>query len=431
MTSQIILHYISQYGYAGLYLIVGISILGLPVPDEFLMTFVGFLTYSGQLNPSLAILFAALGCCTAITIEYLLGTFFQRKVLVLLNKHAGSSKIEKVLSWYHRHGRKLLTVGYFIPGVRHISGYIAGMSRMSYRNFAFFAYMGAILWTSLFITLGRLLGSQWETLIPIIHRYSRILGITTIMLILIFFLFYKNHDRIISWIQNKLSILLSHYESLGKQRVIVLAGLMAFMTLFIILMGLIQDLVFHEVGEFDNFVVALLEATSLPLVINLMRTVNTLGIHTVLIVCLLLATLVIWIRTRLWTHVLPLTMAWGGGTVIDYLFRFFFHGENVEIFKNFTPLQAPTSGFLVSALSFYIFLGYLIGRNQTRFSQILTIICEVVLMFLLAISPVYLRIHTPSTMVTALTVSGLWAFVCVFQYELNLYRYKADHSELK
>lgn len=198
MTSQLLFHYITQYGYVGLYLIVGISILGLPVPDEFLMTFVGFLTYSGQLNTVSAILFAAMGCCTAVTIEYLLGLFFQQKVLVLLKKHAGSSKIEKVLNWYLQHGGKLLTAGYFIPGVRHISGYVAGMSRMSYRKFATFAYLGAFLWTTLFISLGRILGSRWETLMPIIHRYSRILGITTIVFILIVFLFYKNHDRIIS-----------------------------------------------------------------------------------------------------------------------------------------------------------------------------------------------------------------------------------------
>ncbi|ODA40890.1 DedA family protein [Desulfosporosinus sp. BG] len=431
MTSQLLFHYITQYGYAGLYLIVCISILGLPIPDELLMTFVGFLTYSGQLNPVLAILFAALGCCTAVTIEYLLGSFFQRKVLVLLKKHAGSSKIEKVLSWYQRHGRKLLTVGYFIPGMRHISGYVAGMSRMSYRNFAFFAYLGAILWTTLFITLGRLLGSQWETLMPIIHRYSRILGITTVAFILIFFFFYKNHDCVISWLQNKLSILLSHYQSLGKQRFIVLVGVLSFTTLFIILMGLIQDLVFHEVGEFDNFVVSLLEATSWPLVINVMRGVNSLGIHMILMLWFSLAVFLVRIRTKLWTHVLPLAMAWGGGAVIDYLFRFLFRGESVDIFTNLIPLQAPSSGFLVAALSFYVFLGYLIGRNQTRFRQILIIICEAVLMFLLAISPVYLRIHAPSTMVTALTVTGLWAFVCVFVYEFSLYQYKVNHSELK
>ncbi|EGW35850.1 DedA family protein [Desulfosporosinus sp. OT] len=249
MTSQLIFHYISQYGYVGLYLTVGISILGLPIPDELLMTFVGFLTYSGQLNTVLAVIFAALGSCTAITIEYLLGTFFQRKVFMLLKKHAGSSKIENVLNWYHQHGGKLLTAGYFIPGVRHISGYVAGMSRMSYRKFAFFAYLGATLWTTLFITLGRLLGSRWETILPIIHRYSRILGITAVVFFLMFFLIYKRHERLVSWLQNQLSLLPSWYQALGRRRVIILVGVLAFIMLFITLMGLIQDLVFHEVGE--------------------------------------------------------------------------------------------------------------------------------------------------------------------------------------
>ncbi|TGE32244.1 DedA family protein [Desulfosporosinus sp. Sb-LF] len=422
MTSQLIFHYITQYGYVGLYLIVGISILGLPVPDELLMTFVGFLTYTGQLNNVLAILFAAMGCCTAVTIEYLLGTFFQQKVLALLKKHTGSSRIEKVLNWYHQHGGKLLTAGYFIPGVRHVSGFVAGMSRMSYRKFATFAYLGAFLWTTLFITLGRLLGSRWETLLPIIHRYSRILGITAIVFFFTFFLVYKDHERLILWLQNQLLILANRYQSLGKRRVIVLVGGITFITLFLILMGLIQDLVFHEVGEFDNFVVSLLEATSMSSVINLMRMVNAFGTHMILMLWFLLVVFVIRVRTKLWTHVLPLAMAWGGGTVIDYLFRFFFRGENVNVFENLSPFQAPSSGFLIAALSFYAILGYFIGRNQSRSIQVFIIISEFALMFLLAISPIYLRIHAPSAMVTSLTVSGLWFLVCVFTYEFCIYK---------
>lgn len=187
MTSQLLIHYISQYGYAGLFVILGTSILGLPIPDEFLMTFVGFLTYSGQLNLFLAIISAATGSATGITIAYILGKFFQQKVLGHLKKHAGGQRLEKVLSWYQLHGGKLLTIGYFIPGVRHLSGYIAGLSQLKYRNFAFFAYLGAILWTTLFITLGRLLGSRWETFLPIIHRYALLLGTTAVVIFIIFY----------------------------------------------------------------------------------------------------------------------------------------------------------------------------------------------------------------------------------------------------
>jgi len=187
MSSTLLIHYITQYGYLGIYVILGLSILALPIPDEFLMTFVGFLSFSGQLNPVLAIFSAALGSITGITIAYFLGRYFEANVLAYLEKHAGGGRLEKVLKWYHRHGGKLLTVGYFIPGVRHLSGYIAGLSHLSYRNFAFFSYLGAIVWTSLFILLGRNLGSSWETILPILHRYSVLLGVTAVVLNLAFY----------------------------------------------------------------------------------------------------------------------------------------------------------------------------------------------------------------------------------------------------
>lgn len=44
----------------------------------------------------------------------------------------------------------LLIVGYFLPGVRHITAYLAGMSAMKYGKFAAFAYTGALLWSLTF-----------------------------------------------------------------------------------------------------------------------------------------------------------------------------------------------------------------------------------------------------------------------------------------
>jgi len=422
MTSQLLVHYISQYGYVGLFVILATSILGIPIPDEFLLTFVGSLTYSGQLNPFLAIISAATGSATGITIAYVLGTFFQQKILVHLKKHAGNQRLEKVLDWYQRHGGKLLTVGYFIPGVRHLSGYIAGLSRLSHRNFAFFAYLGATLWTTLFIVLGRLLGSRWKTILPIFHRYSLLLGTAAIVISISFYFIYKKHENLMAWLGKQLSQLPSRYLSLGKQRFFVTVGSLLFITLFIILMGLIQDFVFQEVGEFDNIVVFWLDITSSPWVIDLMRGINALGTHLVIMLWFVLALVVLRVTIKTWTHVIPLVLAWGGGTVIDLLFRLFFRGENINVFENLTPFQAPSSGFLLAAISFYAVLGYISGRNKPWFTQIIILIGGIILMVLLALSPIYLRIHTPSAMVTSLTVGGLWALVCVFVYEFGVYR---------
>ena len=99
MSSALLIHYITQYGYLGLYVILLVSILGLPIPDEFLLTFVGFMSFSGQLDPVLAIISSATGSMTGITIAYFLGRFFEAKVLAHLKKNEGSERIEKVISW--------------------------------------------------------------------------------------------------------------------------------------------------------------------------------------------------------------------------------------------------------------------------------------------------------------------------------------------
>lgn len=422
MSATVLIHYITQYGYPSLYIILLVSILGLPIPDEFLLVYVGFLSYSGQLNPLLVILAAASGSMTGITTAYFLGRFFETKVLAFLKEHAGGKRLQKVLNWYHKHGGKLLTIGYFIPGVRHLSGYIAGLSHLNYKKFAFFSYLGALAWTSLFIVLGRALGSRWEILLPMIHRYSILLGVTAVVLFLAFYLLYKYHERLGAWLSAEILRLPSRYLSLGKQRFLVTVGGMAFLGLFIFLMGLIQDFIAQDVAEFDELVMSGLKFASPSGVIHFALQINALSTDIVIFSVSLVAVFSLWRVTKQWTHVIPLVMAWGGGTLIDHLFRLIFHGENVNVFENLIPYQAPNAGFLLAGLSFYAVLAYLIGRGKERLSQLFLLIGVVFFLLLIGLSPVLLRTHTPSEMVTALTVSGLWALVCVFVYEFRLYR---------
>ncbi|MBP1759203.1 MAG: putative rane-associated protein [Firmicutes bacterium] len=370
MSATLVIHYITQYGYPGLYVILLVSILGLPLPDEFLLTFVGFMSYSGQLNPVLAIISSAAGSMTGITIAYFLGRFFEAKVLAHLKKHAGVERLEMVLGWYHKHGGKLLAAGYFIPGVRHLSGYIAGLSRLSYRQFAFFSYLGAIAWTSVFIVLGRTLGSRWETILPIIHRYSILLGVISAVLFLAFYLLYKNHERWGAWLTAEFLRLPSRYRSLGKLRFLMMVSGATFLGLFIFLMSLIQDFVANDVAEFDELVASGLELASPPWVIHLMQQINALSTHVVILCVFLVAIFAFRRETKQWIHVLPLGLAWGGGALVDHLFRFIFRGENISIFENIVPFQAPNTGFLLAGLSFYAVLAYLLARERSRLSQL-------------------------------------------------------------
>ena len=162
--TEIAFQWISQYGYGGLFSLLTFGIVGLPVPDEWLLTFSGYLVFNGTLRfvPTFAAAFFGSAC--GITLSYTLGRIFDTYVLVKYGSylHLTPAMLARVHSWFERRGRWTLLVGYFIPGVRHLTGYVAGASELSFSKFALFAYSGAFCWAAVFITLGYYLGEEWN-----------------------------------------------------------------------------------------------------------------------------------------------------------------------------------------------------------------------------------------------------------------------------
>ena len=93
------------------------------------------------------------------------------KVPVIL-AHVTPEKIDRVHSWYERFGKWLLLFGYFIAGVRHLTAFTAGTTRLRLPVFALFAYTGAFLWTLTFVSLGYFLGDHWTLVSK--HLYAEI-----------------------------------------------------------------------------------------------------------------------------------------------------------------------------------------------------------------------------------------------------------------
>jgi membrane protein DedA with SNARE-associated domain len=85
--------------------------------------------------------------------------------------------IQKAHAWFDRVGHWGLTFGYFIPGVRHVTAFAAGISDVTPQQFALFAYSGAFLWVTAFLALGYFLGERWQIVERELHRYLVILTI--------------------------------------------------------------------------------------------------------------------------------------------------------------------------------------------------------------------------------------------------------------
>ena len=170
---QWVKHAIKAYGYLGVFGSQMLGMFGLPVPDETILTFTGFLVYKNYLHLAPALLAAYLGSICGITLNYLVGRFVGFPLLRKYGYYLSltEERINQAHRWFERYGKVALFVGYFLPGVRHLTAFSAGASRLEYRQFAPYAYAGACVWVATFIALGYFLGEEWHKILPRIQSY--------------------------------------------------------------------------------------------------------------------------------------------------------------------------------------------------------------------------------------------------------------------
>jgi membrane protein DedA with SNARE-associated domain len=173
---QTVLLWLTHYGYPALFSLLMFGIVGLPVPDETLLTFCGFLIYSGRLHFGWTFVSGFLGSVSGISISYFIGSRFGHPFLTRFGKfiRLTPERFLHVERMFDRFGPILLTIGYFIPGVRHFTAVVAGMSGLRWPKFALFAYTGAALWVGTFLSLGYIFGERWEHTSEVVHRYTLI-----------------------------------------------------------------------------------------------------------------------------------------------------------------------------------------------------------------------------------------------------------------
>ena len=170
---ETMLGWVTQYGSISLFFLTMLGIVGLPIPDETLLVFSGYLIYTHTLNPVFTFSMAFLGSATGITVSYFLGRIYGLKLIHKYGRyfHFTEERFWKVHNWFERAGRWSLFFGYYIAGVRHLTAMVAGASALEYPVFAGFAYTGAFIWVLTFLSLGYFVGDRWQGASEQIHRY--------------------------------------------------------------------------------------------------------------------------------------------------------------------------------------------------------------------------------------------------------------------
>lgn len=185
-----------HYGEGALFGLLALGIIGLPLPDETLLAFAGFLAADQKLSLPLTLVVGFLGAISGITVSYLLGFTLGHYLLEKYGPKFGitEDKIQRVQSWFDTIGKWTIIFGYFVPGVRHLTGYLAGATRLNYFHFALYAYTGALLWSQGFILLGYYFGNKWPLIVDLVSGYIWF-GVAILIGILLIYLLIKIYKK--------------------------------------------------------------------------------------------------------------------------------------------------------------------------------------------------------------------------------------------
>jgi membrane protein DedA with SNARE-associated domain len=185
--------WLAAHGSLALFGLLVLGIAGVPVPDETLLVIAGVLVGQSRLHAVPTYLAAFLGSAVGITISYLLG---RGAGVVVIHRHGhrlgiASKDIEQVRAVFRGGGRWGLMLGYFVPGIRHLTALLAGAANLEFGLFARFAYTGAAIWSAAFITLGLSVGDRWETVTSQIETHTRTVAIVVLLAIVAFWLIWR------------------------------------------------------------------------------------------------------------------------------------------------------------------------------------------------------------------------------------------------
>ncbi|MEX6508279.1 DedA family protein [Jiella sp. M17.18] len=156
--------YLSQYGYAFLFVVVLFESTGLPLPGESLIVAAGLLSGQGDLNILLVIAVAWAASIVGDNTGYLVGRRFGRKIVVRWGEHfgLGEKRFAMVEERFQNYGFVVVLIARFVIILRQLNGFVAGTMHMNWAVFFLYNAISAALWAGAYAGGAYLFGAAFK-----------------------------------------------------------------------------------------------------------------------------------------------------------------------------------------------------------------------------------------------------------------------------
>lgn len=185
---------IEAIGYPGIFILMMLEGMLLPIPSEVVMLFGGYLVETGHLPAILGIpaililLFAgSAGNVTGAEVAYGIGRFGGLKILLrygryfLIDEHS----LERADAFFIRYGAMSVFTTRLIPIFRTFISIPAGIAEMRLSTFTAYTALGTVIWDTILIYFGMTLGKNWNVVLPYFEYFTYVAAAVIAVLFLL------------------------------------------------------------------------------------------------------------------------------------------------------------------------------------------------------------------------------------------------------
>jgi len=185
--------FIHSIGYLGIFLLMVAESTFVPVPSMLIMPFAGSLCVgaNSEFSLPLVILMNSLGAFVGSGLFYAFGARGGKPILLKVGKYflVKPSDIDKTEAYFQKPGRLTVFIARFIPVVRHLISFVAGLGHMPRVPFFVQTVAGATIWGGFLTLLGYMLADNWESVINTMKKFD--LAIAALVVLGCAFLLYR------------------------------------------------------------------------------------------------------------------------------------------------------------------------------------------------------------------------------------------------
>ena len=185
-------------GGPGAAVIVGLDNLCPPIPSELVLPLAGFSASQGTFSLLGALAWTTFGSVAGAVVVYCLGAWLGRertRALLLRIPLVRAADFDRTEAWFARHGTKAVFFGRMVPIFRSLISLPAGVERMPFGRFLVLTTLGSLIWNTIFVVAGYLLGANWH----VVNDYAGIfqyLVITAVAVAIAVFVITRLRNRV-------------------------------------------------------------------------------------------------------------------------------------------------------------------------------------------------------------------------------------------